>query len=852
MERKVLPDTVYPINYDLHITTEPDTLTYTGWESIDVQITQPTNQLFINSCDIKIVYAKVFINNNFIDALIEYDVKEEKAILKFPQTIEPSIIKLEISFTGTLKTNMNGFYVSNYTIKDKKSILLSTHFEPTAARQAFPCFDQPDMKATFNIKITHSKELTCISNMSVKTEEINENFKTVIFNQTPKMSTYLVAFAIGNLEFIETESKNGVKIRVYIPKGYNIESGRFSLNVCSECLTFFESYFSIKYPMDKLDMLAVPEFSMGAMENWGLITYRMSSLLYDENNSAIQTKKRVAETVCHELAHQWFGNLVTMKWWNDLWLNEGFATWAAALGVSNLSRELIDWDVWTSFISEDVEAGMSYDSLQSTHAVEVPVYDPNDINQIFDGISYSKGASLIRMLENYVGQENFRNGLKEYLNKFQYRNAITDDLWLSLSNNVEGVSEVKKLMDQWTAKEGFPYISVEMVDENHLSLKQERFYLNNVNIKEKNQSHWFIPVRIGFQNEENILVEMKNKKEILVESDFKKYFKVNYGAYGFYRVLYKGDLLYKIQGMLEEKMLEPRDRLNIINDFFSLTMANYFQINDFLLFVRYFKDEENYEVLSSILGGLNELKSIFYKNEIKKEFFRNKILELVSRRAIKIDLAKPGTSLNEISLNALLISSSVGNEDSNILKKFVEIFPKFKKDRSLVSPVFRTSMFNSLMKMKPKEFYEEIFDIYTTSTVIDEKLMALSSLGSSSDLNYFLTFLSESMKNKVNLQDKIYVYFSCIANLKYRDSVIKFVMENFDGILQMFEGNTSMVSYVVERVFGILSEESELKELGNFFSKRNLKGYERSFMKVMERIEIRSTFRKNVENINLE
>ncbi|ELA45804.1 hypothetical protein VCUG_02709, partial [Vavraia culicis subsp. floridensis] len=304
--------------------------------------------------------------------------------------------RLSITFNGRVTTKMEGFYSSEYGTDQK---MYSTHFEPTDARKAFPCFDHPAMKATFDIEITADKDLTILSNMSAKDEVIKGTRKTVTFNRMKRTSTYLIAFVVGDLQKI-------TKGRVSVYSTYDVDQGMYALHVADQVLQFFEEYFGIEYPLDKLDMVAVPEFSMGAMENWGLITYRETSLLFNKDKSSMTQRRLIAETVAHEIAHQWFGNLVTPKWWDDLWLNEGFATWAAALGCNairekqkndpnivnpiNTKELLIDWEPWVSFINDDLDRGMESDMLDSSHPIKVPVYHPSEINQIFDAISYSK------------------------------------------------------------------------------------------------------------------------------------------------------------------------------------------------------------------------------------------------------------------------------------------------------------------------------------------------------------------------------------------------------------------------------------------------------------------------------
>ena len=321
---------------------------------------------------------------------------------------------------------MAGFYRSSYEDEKgsgSKKWMAVTQFEATDARRAFPCWDEPAVKSTFSISITAPKHLTVLSNMDALETKEQDDLVEHKFRTTPLISTYLIAWALGEFESIEKVNQNGVKVRVYTTEGLS-SKGKFALDVAARTLDFFTEYFGIAYPLPKMDLLAVHDFGAGAMENWGLVTYRTVYLLFDEENSSLKTKQNVAYVVGHELAHQWFGNLVTMEWWSDLWLNEGFATWVGWLAADHLFHE---WNIWNEFIMDDCQAGLKLDSLRSSHPIEVPVRNPAEITQIFDSISYSKGASVIRMLVDFLGEGTFQKGLRSYLQKHKYSNAKTSD-----------------------------------------------------------------------------------------------------------------------------------------------------------------------------------------------------------------------------------------------------------------------------------------------------------------------------------------------------------------------------------------------------------------------------------------
>ena len=332
------------------------------------------------------------------------------------------------------------------------------------------------------------EEFERTESVPITKEEVSENnYKKVYFDKTPIMSTYLLAFIIGDLDKCTTIAENNVEINIWATK-HNVIHGEFALQVAKDLLKYYNEYFQIDYPLPKLDHLAIPDFAAGAMENWGAITYREVALLFDEKNSAPATKQRIAEIVAHEMAHMWFGDLVTMKWWNDLWLNESFASWMATKAIDHLFPE---WNMWTQFIYTDYNSGLSLDGLENSHPIVQAVNNPSEINQLFDAISYSKGASIIRMLETYVGEDKFRDGLRQYMQLYKYSNAEGNNLWECIQEASE--TEIIPMMESWTKQTGYPVINITWESDSRLSLNQERFlYSNKTNLPDT----WLVPISI--------------------------------------------------------------------------------------------------------------------------------------------------------------------------------------------------------------------------------------------------------------------------------------------------------------------------------------------------------------------
>ena len=374
MQNVRLSKDIIPTEYEIELKPDLENFTFEGVETIHLDILKKTKVLTLHSKEIEIATAELYIDNAKTFAKISYNEKKETASFTFPKFIPTGNNKLTLVFKGVLNDKMRGFYRSRFQINGKEQHMATTQFEATDARRAFPCFDEPAQKAVFHVSLIIPKGRTAISNtLPVSVAEHEGGYDIVKFSPTPKMSTYLLAFIVGDFEFIESKTKRGVRIRVYTTPGKKHQAD-FALSCAVKTLEFYEDYFAIKYPLLVLDLIAIPDFQSGAMENWGAITYRESALLVDEEHSSISNKQWVALVIAHELAHQWFGNLVTMEWWTHLWLNEGFASYIEYLAVDKLFPK---WDIWTQFSTNELGSALRLDALVSTHPIEIPVHPPD-------------------------------------------------------------------------------------------------------------------------------------------------------------------------------------------------------------------------------------------------------------------------------------------------------------------------------------------------------------------------------------------------------------------------------------------------------------------------------------------
>lgn len=804
--KDVLDYNVLPKHYSLKIVVKEEN--FEGEEKVYLEVKKDTVQFNFNASDMDIRDIRLYLEGKRLEPRIE--IKKGVGTLLFDEELKAgSSCTLTLKFKGKYSEDLSGFYKSFYN----KDLLFSTKFQPAFARRAFPCWDQPDMKATFDIAIKPLEGFVALSNSSLK--KIKEGF--YYFNTTPRMSTYLVAFISGKFESIVSKTKRKVPIRVYAHKD-DKELGKYALNVAVECLDFFEEYFGINYPLPKLDLVTVPAFSGQAMENWGLITFRKSFLLFEEDSDSISHKKGVSSTVCHELAHMWFGNLVTMTWWNDLWLNEGFATWASSLALSHLSKDLVDWEVWNEFINDEMESSMFHDSLTTSHPISVNVKEPSEIIQLFDSISYSKGACMIRMLESYIGKKEFKRGIRTYLLKFQYKNATTHDLWDSFNKDLK----VEELMDFWIYNKGFPLVSVK--DEGDQLVLTQKEFSNNEGTSDK---IWQIPLLISWigKREEMILM---NQRTIKIKKHSPIY-KINSGVTGYYRTSYEIDSL---MGLLKSK-LSVDDRLNLVNDICALCISRKTKIDTFLKIIHLFKDETNKEILSSILGFLDYIRAIWNDNEKFISKINKISIELIKDKVYQIDIYDKEVKSKEITTKSLLIGCALKIGDRKIIEELSNAFEKRKE----VNPEFLGLVCISVVDQK----LNEIFELSRTSSVIDEKISALSSLALISDPGNLMLILNRY--KEMDSYNSVFFFIELGNNLRNREMILNFMIGNFDEI-RKFVKNDMIFSNILEEVLSTSSSEPMASKIIAFLRSRKSKDFKKSIDNIIEKIENNLKFKE--------
>ncbi|KAL5333550.1 peptidase family M1-domain-containing protein [Aspergillus crustosus] len=844
--REVLPTNVKPTHYDLTLEPNFETFKYDGTVVIDLQVVEDTNFISLNSTEIDIHTASVSSQGSVVSSSPEISLNKDKqeATIKFSETIPAgSSAQVKLTFTGILNDNMAGFYRSSYkNANGETKYIASSQMEPTDARRAFPCFDEPALKAKFTVSLIADKSMTCLGNMDVESEkEIDGGKKIVKFNTSPVMSTYLVAFIVGHLNYIETKNFR-VPIRVYATPDQDIEHGRFSLDLAARTLEFYEKAFDSDFPLPKMDMVAVPDFSAGAMENWGLITYRIVDVLLDEKNSGASRKERIAETVQHELAHQWFGNLVTMDFWDGLWLNEGFATWMSWYSCNSFYPE---WKVWQSYVIDNLQSALSLDSLRSSHPIEVPVKRADEINQIFDAISYSKGSSVLRMISKYLGEDTFLQGVRNYIKKHAYGNTQTGDLWSALAD--ASGKPVEEVMDIWTKNVGFPVVAVsEDPSSSTIKVKQNRF-LRTGDVRPEEDKTIF-PIMLGLRtkqgiDEDTLLSEREGEFKV-PDLDF---YKLNADHSAIYRTSYTPERLSKLGEAAKAGLLTVEDRAGMIADAGALASSGYQSTSGLLSLLTGFDSETEYVVWTEILTRVGALRAAWIFEDAQTKA----ALEAFQRALVAEKAHALGWEFSESDghilqqFKSLLFSAAGMAGDETVVKAAQDMFKRFAAgDANAIHPNIRGSVFSIVLKNGGEKEYEVVYDRFRNAPTSDEKTTALRCLGVAEDPALIKRTLGLALSDEVKSQDIYMPLGGLRSHAAGIDARWNWVQENWDLLYQRLPPGLGMLGTVLQLCTSSFCTEEQLKKVQSFFADKDTKGFDRAIEQSFDAIRAKVSWVK--------
>eukprot|EP00079_Xenopus_tropicalis_P018894 XP_012808030.1 PREDICTED: aminopeptidase puromycin sensitive isoform X1 [Xenopus tropicalis] len=828
-----LPTDVRPVNYGLCLKPDLIDFTFEGKLEATVEVQNATNQIVMNCADIDIITASYAPEGDEeIHATgFNYQNEDEKVTLSFPSTLQKGAGMLKIDFVGELNDKMKGFYRSKYA---------TATGEATDARRAFPCWDEPAIKATFDVILIVPKDRVALSNMNLidrKPYPDDENLVEVKFARTPIMSTYLVAFVVGEYDFVETRSSDGVLVRVYTPVG-KAEQGKFALEVAAKTLPFYKDYFNVPYPLPKIDLIAIADFAAGAMENWGLVTYRETALLIDPKNSCSSSRQWVALVVGHELAHQWFGNLVTMEWWTHLWLNEGFASWIEYLCVDHCFPE---YDIWTQFVSADYTRAQELDALENSHPIEVSVGHPSEVDEIFDAISYSKGASVIRMLHDYIGDEDFRKGMNQYLTKFQEKNAATEDLWESLEQ--ASGKPIAAVMNTWTKQMGFPLICVESEQKEDsvvLKLSQKKFCASGAPNSDDSYQ-WMVPISICTSESPasatvKILMDKPEMTVVLEGVKPHQWVKLNPGTVGFYRTQYSTTMLESLLPGIRDLSLQPVDRLGLQNDLFSLARAGMINTAEVLKVMEAFVNEPNYTVWSDLSCNLGILSTLLSHTDFHEEIqcFVRDVFSPIGQR-LGWD-PKPGEGHLDALLRGLVLGKLGKAGHQPTLEEARRRFKEHVDGRNVLSADLRSPVYVTVLKHGDNSTLETMMKLHKQADMQEEKNRIERVLGAIAEQDLIKKVLSFSLSEDVRPQDTVCVIGGVAGGSKLgRKCAWNFVKDNWEELYNRYQGGF-LISRLIKLSLDGFASDKMAAEIKAFFDAHPAPSAERTVQQCCENI----------------
>ncbi|XP_033165698.1 glutamyl aminopeptidase [Drosophila mauritiana] len=849
-----LPTNLVPTHYELYWHPDLETGNFTGQQRISIKVVEATNQIILHSYLLDIT--SVYVLNREVE---KFELEEERQFLIITLTEELPVdasITLGIIFGGQMKDKLVGLYSSTYLNEAGATRTISTtKFEPTYARQAFPCFDEPAMKATFAITVVHpSGSYHAVSNMQQTESNYLGDYTEAIFETSVSMSTYLVCIIVSDFASQTTTVKaNGIgedfSMQAYATS-HQINKVEFALEFGQAVTEYYIQYYKVPYPLTKLDMAAIPDFASGAMEHWGLVTYRETALLYDPSYSSTANKQSIAGTLAHEIAHQWFGNLVTMKWWNDLWLNEGFARYMQYKGVNAVHP---DWGMLEQFQIVALQPVLVYDAKLSSHPIVQKVESPDEITAIFDTISYEKGGSVIRMLETLVGAEKFEEAVTNYLVKHQFNNTVTDDFLTEVEAVVTDL-DIKKLMLTWTEQMGYPVLNVSKVADGSFKVTQQRFLSNPASYEEAPSDStygykWSVPITwFADDGSENSFIYDYDVDSvgIAVPSEV-QWIKLNVNQTGYYRVNYEEDLwaLLIQQLTTNPARFEIADRGHLLNDAFALADASQLSYKIPLDMTAYLAQERDFVpwyVASNKLRSLH--RSLMFSEGYVSylTYARSLIAGVYEEVGWTVDA--DNHLKNRLRVSILTAACALGVPDC--LQQASERFNTFlQTPTSRPSPDLREIVYYYGMQQSTSQSsWDQLFQLFVAETDASEKLKLMYGLSGVRNSQYLFDFLVQASRDEsiVRSQD----YFTCVqyiaANPVGEPVVWEFYREQWPQLTTRFGLNNRNFGRLIAQITANFASSVKLEEVQHFFSK-----YPESGAGANSRLEAVETIKYNIE-----
>jgi puromycin-sensitive aminopeptidase len=829
-----LPAAVTPVRYELRLTPDLVAFTFAGEERVVVTVHEATAEVVLNSLELELDEAVATRGGTSVRASrIELEPQRERAHLHFPEALAAGEWTIAIKYRGVLNDKLHGFYRSSYTDAAGKShVAATTQFEATDARRAFPCWDEPALKAVYKVTLVIDEELAAYSNAGVERERaLGGGKKEVVFKDTIKMSTYLLAFIVG--EFVATATVDaGTPLRVvHVPGKQGLSAWAQEIGAFS--LKFFADYYGIPYPGDKLDLIAIPDFAAGAMENLGAITFRETALLADDKTASRAELERVADVVAHENAHMWFGDLVTMKWWNGIWLNEAFATFMEMLAVDAWKPQ---WKRWDSF-GVSRAAAMAIDALKSTRSIEYTVLSPEDCRSMFDVLTYEKGASVLRMLEQYLAPEVFRKGISSYLKRHEYANTETGDLWDALQE--ASGQPVRSMMDTWIFQQGFPLVSVAAgAGGTSLRFEQRRFFY--LPPERPEPQLWHVPIIVraktarGVSTHRLLLTAASAEIELPGKIEWAL---VNEDSSGFFRVRYAPELLRALTANLGQ--LRAIERFALVSDTWAATVMGLTPLSEFVAMARLFRGENDLAVWRALLGGFSYLDMIV--TEAQRPALAEAVRGVLGGIAGRLGwTTQPGEDELTRQLRGTIIGAlgTIG-DDPAVQSRARDLYEEWSRNPAQADRDMMPALINILAHAGGAARYQEFKRNFKSARTPQEEQRFLFSLAGFRAADLLRQTMEMTLSGDVRTQNAPFLMHSLLYNPVSRYEGWEFVKRNWDAMVQRFPD--SALPRMCEAIVGLLDRQDEVTA---FFEQHKPRLGHKIIDQHLERLAVAVEFRK--------
>ena len=822
-----LPRSVVPSRYDL--TLEPDLTEarFTGAVHATVEVHETVDEVVVNAIELDLDEAWMEdADGTRVDAVVSYDERTERARLALARPLEPGPATFHATFRGTLNDKLRGFYRSTFTdATGAEQVIACTQFQSTDARRCFPGWDEPDMKAVFGVTLVVDAELTAVANTLVVADELTDDGRRrVRFADTIPMSSYLVAFVVGRLEATEPVDVDGVPLRIVYRPGKD-DLTAFASDVGAFSLRFFADYYGIPYPDAKMDMVGLPDFAQGAMENLGCVTYRESLLLVDLDKATQPETATVADVIAHELAHMWFGDLVTMRWWNGIWLNEAFATLMELLAVDAYRP---DWERWSQFLRSRAIA-FEVDALESTRSIEYPVRSPDDAAGMFDILTYTKGAAVLRMLEQYLGAERFRDGIRRYLDEHRFGNTETHDLWDAIEKATD--EPVRRIMDGWIWQGGYPLVSARLRD-GKVELGQRRYLTSGAD----DDTVWDVPLLVRTSaGTEPVLIE-PGGVSIAVPGEGPVV--VNAGVHAFVRVEYDDELLGRLTADL--RSLSTDERTQLVDDTWAAVVAGRRSAVDFCRFAASFAQETELPVWQSLLQGLSWCERFLHHGP--REHFRSWIRGLLWPAIERVGWeAREGErELDKPLRGALMAALGVLGADPQAFGLAMEIERESRGDGP-VDPSLAAASVAIVAAGGTADDFERYLGAIRTARTPQEELRYLYALPDFRDAMLIGRTIEMTLSGEIRTQNAPGVLARAVANRDHGDRAWEFLKEHWDEIVSRLAPATLV--YATDGV-RYLTEPGQVEDAAAFFAAHPIPQSALQLRQILERQRVNQALRE--------